>query len=257
MEQQATPGPYYGQYSFPLPARVVKTLLGNWDRGDWYSIRQAVYAPIESRNYFGNVWATWLRDLLIDFGAVVAILFCAAAGAFMAWARNRHEMTGALHYHYFEVLACFSLGFGAFTSFLFDPFLAIPFFMAFVVMAFVRLSWPAGRQARLRAAPSGASREPAKPILPASLALQRQPNAARPVGRRHLSGTGSTAPCAATPSRPKALLRIREGSEVRWGSSGVSAGGWSKPWSSSSSNSLVLSAGAGTDSKTWASAPPK
>ena len=108
------------------------------------------------------MWATWLRDLLIDFGTGIAILFCAATGAFMAWARNRHETTGALHYHYFEVLACFTLGFGAFASFLFDPFLAIPFYMAFVVMVFVRLSWPDDQQARLRAPPSGASQEAVK-----------------------------------------------------------------------------------------------
>ena len=140
MQQRPTPGPYYGAYSYPLPARVLGTVRGTWTRDEWYAIRQDIYAPIESQNYFGNVWSTWLRDLLVDFGFAGAIMFCGLFGAFMAWARNRYELTGALHYHYLEVTACFSLGFGAFTSFLFDPFVALPFFFALAVMFAVRPS---------------------------------------------------------------------------------------------------------------------
>lgn len=147
MQQQPTPGPYYGAYSYPLPARVLGTVRGTWTREDWYAIRREIYAPIESQNYFGNVWSTWLRDLLVDFGLAGTIMFCGLFGAFMAWARNRYELTGALHYHYLEVIACFSLGFGAFTSFLFDPFLALPFLFALAVMVAVRPSvFPATRR---------------------------------------------------------------------------------------------------------------
>ncbi len=137
--QGETPGPFYGAYSFQLPARVVGTLDGTWTRDQWFSLRKDVHAPLESRNYFGNVWATWLRDLLVDFGYFGAVVFCVLFGLFMAWARNRYELTSALHYHYLEVIACFLLGFGAFTSFLFDPFLAYPFFIALAVMIIVRL----------------------------------------------------------------------------------------------------------------------
>ncbi len=139
MQQQPLPGPFYGAYSYPLPARVVGTLTGSWTRTQWYATRQDIYAPIEAQNYFPNVWATLLRDLLVDFGLFGAIVFCGLFGVFMAWARNRYELTGALHYHYLEVIACFTLGFGAFTSFLWDEFLAYPFFVALAMMVVLRL----------------------------------------------------------------------------------------------------------------------
>ena len=139
IQQKPIPGPYYGAYSYPLPARFLGTLAGTWNPGQWIATRREIYAPIEARNYFGNVWATWLRDLLVDFGYLGAWLFCALFGAFMAWARNGYEATGALHYHYLEVLACFTLAFGAFTSFLWFPFVALPFFVAIWVMVALRV----------------------------------------------------------------------------------------------------------------------
>ena len=79
-----------------------------------------------------------LRDLLADFGYIGAILFCALFGGFLAWARNRYEMTGALHYHYLEIIACFTLGFGAFTSFLFESFVAYAFLFALLALGMSR-----------------------------------------------------------------------------------------------------------------------
>ncbi|MEJ7783715.1 MAG: hypothetical protein WKF96_02855 [Solirubrobacteraceae bacterium] len=140
------PGPFYGAYSFPLPARLVGTVDGTWTRTEWYSLRQEVFTPIASRGYFDNVWSTWLRDLLVDFGHLGAILFCALFGSFMAWARNRSDLTGALHYHYLEVIACFTMGFGAFTSFLFNAFMFIPFVAALIIMCVVRASVTARTQ---------------------------------------------------------------------------------------------------------------
>ena len=134
------PGPFYGAYSFPLAARFIGTIDGTWTREQWYGLREEIYAPISSRGYFANVWSTWLRDLLVDFGYLGAGMFCALFGVMMAWARNRSEATGALHYHYCEVLVGFALGFGAFTSFLFDPFIAIPFVVAVVLMICTRVS---------------------------------------------------------------------------------------------------------------------
>ena len=66
-------------------------------------------------------------------------MFCALFGAFMAWARNRFEATGALHYHSFEVMACFTLAFGAFASVLPFSLLASAFFTAFAVMFATRV----------------------------------------------------------------------------------------------------------------------
>lgn len=141
IEREPVPGPFWGGYSYPLPARTVTRLTGTYKPNQWNEIRSEVFAPLESAGYFGNVWATWLRDLLIDFGYVGALLYCGAFGAFMAWARNRFERTGALHYHYFEVLACFAFAFGAFTSLLSYQFLAIPFFLALGVIIAVRVDF--------------------------------------------------------------------------------------------------------------------
>jgi hypothetical protein len=148
--QQPIPGPFYGAYSYPLAARVVGTFNGTWTRDQWIATRRMIYAPIEARGYFGNVWATWLRDLLVDFGYIGAIVFCVLFGAFMSWTRNRYELTGALHYHYLEVIACFTLGFGAFTSFMWWSFLAIPFLLALAIMVGIRLSLAPTPMARRR-----------------------------------------------------------------------------------------------------------
>lgn len=139
MQQPGLPGPFYGSYSYPLPARIVQTVTGTWRRDGWLETRREIYTPIEARGYFGNVWATWLRDLLVDFGYLGAIAFCGLFGGFMAWASNRYELTGALHYQLLAVIACFTLGFGAFTSFLWLAFLAYPFFLAIAMMLIIRL----------------------------------------------------------------------------------------------------------------------
>jgi hypothetical protein len=141
VESPPLPGPYYGAYSFPQPARFVGTLAGTWTRDQWSRMRQEIYTPINKQGYFDNVWATWPRDLLVDFGYLGSLGFCALFGAFMAWARNQSQRTNAVHYHCFEVLACFVLGFGAFTSFMWDAFIGQAFFLAFVFMFAVRAEW--------------------------------------------------------------------------------------------------------------------
>ena len=138
LQRKPVPGPYWGAYSYPLPARVSAGVAGTTPKG-LATIRGEVFAPLESAGYSGNVWSTWLRDLVIDFGFYGAVVFCALFGAFMAWARNRFEATGALHYHYFEVMACFTLAFGAFVSVLPFSLLASAFFTAFAVMFATRV----------------------------------------------------------------------------------------------------------------------
>ena len=138
LQREPIPGPFWGAYSFPLPARVAAGLTGSTPRSLAVT-RSEVFAPLESAGYEGNVWATWLRDLVIDFGYYGAVLFCAAFCAFMAWSRNRFEATGALHYHYLEVLSCFTLAFGAFTSVLPFTLIASAFFTAIGVMYLTRL----------------------------------------------------------------------------------------------------------------------
>jgi hypothetical protein len=148
--QQPMPGPFYGEYSYPLVSRAIGTLTGEWSREQWVDHRRQVFAPLESRNYFGNVWTTLLRDLLVDFGLLGTVIFCGLSGAFVAWARNQYEAFGALHYHYLEVLASFTLTFGAMASVLWSSFVAVPFFLALVIMCLVRLEFaPAVARATL------------------------------------------------------------------------------------------------------------
>lgn len=145
IQQRPLPGPYFGGYSYPLPARTVAKIWGSSEADRWSDIRREVFAPLESRGYAGNVWATWLRDLLIDFGYLGTVLFCGLFGGFMAWARNRFDATGALHYHYFEALACFTLAFGAFQNLLWVNIYSNVFFVAVLAMVAVRLQVGRGR----------------------------------------------------------------------------------------------------------------
>jgi len=133
LQQGSVPGPFWGRYSFPLPARAAETVTGTEAPLRWIDVRHEVFAPLEGAGYFGNVYATWLRDLVTDFGYVGAVLFCALFGAFMAWARNAFERTGAVHYHWLQVLACFTLGFGAFAGVLFFAFVSVPFIVAVAI----------------------------------------------------------------------------------------------------------------------------
>lgn len=144
VEQRPVPGPFWGGYSYPVPMKAAGVLARTPTR-PWSDTRRDVFTPLEASGYFGNVWATWLRDLLIDFGYAGALAFCALFGAFMAWTRNAFERTGALHYHCLEVLACFTFAYGAFAGVLFFTFLASAFFIALGMMFAMRITWGARR----------------------------------------------------------------------------------------------------------------
>lgn len=159
VQQEPLPGPYWGRYSYPLPGAVAVKATDT-PSGDWRALRKEIYAPLDAAGYFSNVWATWLRDLLVDFGYIGAVIYCGLFGAFVAWARNRYESTGSLHYHFLEVLSCFVLAFGAFTSLLWDSWIANAFFAAIGVMFAVRITF---RDAWVRSAGASARRAPMSP----------------------------------------------------------------------------------------------
>ncbi len=133
VEQEPLPGPLWGAYSFPLPTRTVAKLNGTDRPTLWLESRNAVFLPFTRTGYFGNVWATVLRDVLVDFGYLGGSVFFAGFGAFLALARNAFERTGEMCYHYLEVIACFTVTFGAFTSVLNSAFLSSAFFIALVI----------------------------------------------------------------------------------------------------------------------------
>jgi hypothetical protein len=119
----------WGGYSFPLPKRTIGKATGNIEPNAWLKNRQTVFSPLENAGWFPNVWSTWLRDLLVDFGYVGAVAFSAIFGAFLAWARNGYERTGHLHFHLYSALATLTLAFGAFQNLLWDALLSTAFFI--------------------------------------------------------------------------------------------------------------------------------
>lgn len=74
------PGPLWGQYSFPAPTRYALRAIGQYDPDDWAIARHEVFAPLADINFGSNVWATLLRDLLIDFGFGGTIIFMLGIG---------------------------------------------------------------------------------------------------------------------------------------------------------------------------------
>lgn len=147
MARDPRPGPFWGAYSFPLPARIAARATGRHTADRWLVVRAQVFAPLESAGFAGNVWATWLRDLVVDFGALGALLVCSFFGAFLAWARNQAERSGEMHFHYLEVLAAFAIAVGAFHNVVWFTLIANAFFISLVTMLVVRAR-PRSRQVR-------------------------------------------------------------------------------------------------------------
>jgi hypothetical protein len=138
--QQTAPGPFYGEYSFPLPARLLRRVTGTQDPDRWNAIRREIFGVFAGRGYYPNVWPTWLRDLRLDFGYLGAVCFCGLFGGFMAWARNRFELTGAAHYHCLTAIAALTFAFGAFQNLLFVGYVANAFFAGLAFMVAVRVT---------------------------------------------------------------------------------------------------------------------
>jgi len=124
--------------------------LGNGTFGA--AIRRDIFGVYVGRGYNGNVWATWLRDLRLDFGYLGAICFCGLFGGFMAWARNRFELTGAVHYHCLVTIAGLTFANGAFSNLLFNNFLAYAFFVGVAFMVAMQIDFRPQRRRKLRTA---------------------------------------------------------------------------------------------------------
>jgi hypothetical protein len=133
--QQDIPGPLYGKYSYPQVLAFARRIDENGPYSEkWADVRAEVFAPYEKRGYFGNVWPTMARDVLVDWGFIGGLFFFALMGAFAAWARNTFERSGAVFVHTLEVYAITVLAFGAFQSLIYPDFVAVGFFIA---LAFV------------------------------------------------------------------------------------------------------------------------
>jgi hypothetical protein len=76
----ALPGPFWGQYNFPMLAPRVMRVLQFEEIRYWWDIRFDIFEPLMLYGYGGNVWATILRDLAVDFGWFGAIVFMGIFG---------------------------------------------------------------------------------------------------------------------------------------------------------------------------------
>lgn len=132
--QDPIPGPFYGAYSFPLPTKVLAIATGSYTDGMWLQTRLEMQLPLAGQGYHPNVWGTWLRDLLVDFGYIGAVFFCGLFGLLMGWARNRHERTGLLGYHSLDVVLVGTAAFGAFQSLLYVNFGGFTLYMTLVLI---------------------------------------------------------------------------------------------------------------------------
>ena len=140
LDRDATPGPMWGQYSYPLLARMYHRVVGTIDPPTWLDNRAEVFWPLESAGYPGNVWATWLRDLIVDFGYSGALVFVFCFGALLAFARNRFDQTGSAMWHKLEVIGALVLVFAPFQNMLWYTQIADAFFFAIIALVLMRLT---------------------------------------------------------------------------------------------------------------------
>ena len=140
LERGNTPGPLWGQYSYPLPARMYHRIVGTFNPPAWVDVRDEVFWPLESAGYPGNVWATWLRDLIVDFGYPGTLLFVFSFGALLAFARNRFDQTGSAMWHNLEIIGALTLTFAPFQNMLWYTPVANSFFFAVIALVLIRLT---------------------------------------------------------------------------------------------------------------------
>lgn len=82
-----TNGPYYGLWELPFVSRRIDTVIGS--HGLTAERAELVGDEFISRTgYYPNVWMTGIRDLLLDFGYVGAVVFVTLVGYFSAAVMN-------------------------------------------------------------------------------------------------------------------------------------------------------------------------
>lgn len=82
LSEASLPGPFWGQYNFPMLAPRVMRILQFDTIRYWWDLRFDVFGPLTFQGFGGNVWATILRDLAMDFGWLGAPFIVAVMGFF-------------------------------------------------------------------------------------------------------------------------------------------------------------------------------
>lgn len=133
------PGPYFGQYSFPLIARLVYRITGDNDSQAWIKIRREIFSPLESRGYFGNVWPTIARDLIADFTHFGAIIFLVLLGFFsqLVWRSAKLGKSSSSVSLY--ALLILILAFSPFVNIIYISIIHVLLFQILAIKIFLRL----------------------------------------------------------------------------------------------------------------------
>lgn len=112
LEGAEIPGPFYGAYSFPLVARPIIRAFGDTPRSFW-EIRRDIFWVLRDYGFHGNVWATGVRDLMMDFGRAggLIVLFILTLLSGAVYAKSQYGDATLKALASFVMLGCFWFSF--------------------------------------------------------------------------------------------------------------------------------------------------
>lgn len=136
LPDEALPGPYFGHYSFNTATQPVINRVARDSVPTFFEMRADIFSILTEYGFAGNVWATGLRDLIVDFGrggAVVALFLLAfTASAIFASAQRLGSQVATKVLAFFATVASFWFPFHMLT---FVGFFFLP--MAYLIMMLV------------------------------------------------------------------------------------------------------------------------
>ena len=103
-------------------------------------VRLEIASPFIRHGYAGNVWATWLRDLAVDFTPVGCVIFMGIYGAFVA-TMLRHGKNGNIFAYCIAVLMSVVLVFSPFAGLLGSPFISYAIFFSLIMWLYVKIDF--------------------------------------------------------------------------------------------------------------------
>lgn len=140
LDKGEMPGPYYGEYCFPIVAQRVSRYITGKAPQPWWEMRKDIFHALTGSGFAGNVWATGMRDLVVDFGryGALAVLFVLTLAS--GWV-HASAKTGSIA---MKALACFLL-FGWLWFPFHVPTLTHLFFMPLLLLSGWIFAWAAWR----------------------------------------------------------------------------------------------------------------
>jgi hypothetical protein len=128
------PGPFYGEYNFPPLGRWIRRLTFTGDPESWDKARYEIFKPLIDINFGGNVWATFPRDLIADFGKIGALIFLFMMGALSQGLHNSQNMSPSHTKVAVLVYLRIIFLFGGYVSILYLPAIHWPLYVSIVLL---------------------------------------------------------------------------------------------------------------------------